>query len=68
MTKQESNDRIYLTDDGTMDTVLRCDRCGEEMRYNYDGSSEGDGEQTYDEFVDWAISDAEKLHDCEETD
>jgi hypothetical protein len=27
---------IELTDDGTMDTVLRCSDCGEEMRYNYD--------------------------------
>ncbi len=27
---------IELTDDGTMDTVLRCSECGEEMRYNYD--------------------------------
>lgn len=29
---------IELTDDGTMDTVLRCSECGEEMRYNYDPS------------------------------
>jgi hypothetical protein len=27
---------IELTDDGTLDTVLRCSDCGEEMRYNYD--------------------------------
>ena len=25
---------IHLTDDGTLDTVLRCSECGEEMRYN----------------------------------
>lgn len=25
---------IELTDDGTMDTVLRCSECGEEMRYS----------------------------------
>ncbi len=29
---------IELTDDGTLDTVLRCSECGEEMRYNYDPS------------------------------
>lgn len=29
---------IELTDDGTLDTVLRCSDCGEEMRYTYDGS------------------------------
>lgn len=27
---------IELTDDGTMDTVLRCSECGEEFRFNYD--------------------------------
>lgn len=25
-----------LTDDGTLDTVVRCSDCGEELRYNYD--------------------------------
>lgn len=29
---------IQLSDDGTMDTVLRCSDCGEEWRYNYDAS------------------------------
>lgn len=28
---------IHLTDDGTLDTVLRCDECGEEFRFNWDG-------------------------------
>lgn len=27
---------IELTDDGTLDTVLRCSECGEEFRFNYD--------------------------------
>lgn len=31
---------IELTDDGTLDTVLRCSRCGKEMRYNYDPSED----------------------------
>ena len=31
---------IELTDDGTLDTVLRCSDCGEEMRYNYDAGFE----------------------------
>ena len=26
---------IHLTDDGTLDTVLRCDGCGREFRGNY---------------------------------
>lgn len=28
---------ITLSDDGTLDTVLRCDECGEEFRFNWDG-------------------------------
>lgn len=63
---------ITLTDDGTMDTVLRCSDCGEEFRYNYDGGVEHDGdnddtrtdEQMYDDFVEWAIEDADSDHDC----
>lgn len=31
---------IELTDDGTLDTVLRCSDCGEEIRYSYDGGEE----------------------------
>lgn len=33
---------ITLTDDGTMDTVLRCDECGEEFRFNWDGAPSDD--------------------------
>jgi len=33
---------IQLTDDGTMDTVLKCSKCGEEMRYNFDGAEDTD--------------------------
>lgn len=29
---------IRLGDDGTMDTVLVCDECGHEARYNYDSN------------------------------
>lgn len=38
-----------LTDDGTFDTVIRCDECGHETRFNYDG--EQSGHDTYNEFV-----------------
>jgi transcription elongation factor Elf1 len=56
---------IELTDDGTMDTVLRCSECGEEFRYNFDpGPDEEDGEDAYNAFVDWAIEDAESEHEC----
>ena len=57
--------RIVLSDDGTMDTVLCCTECGEEMRYNFD--PQPDSEETYDDFVEWAIEDAESDHECEET-
>jgi hypothetical protein len=50
-----------LSDDGTMDTVLVCVSCGAEARYTFDG----DGEESYDAFVEWAIEDAEGDHDHE---
>lgn len=53
-----------LTDDGTLDTVLRCADCGQELRYNFDGESG----QTYDDFVEWALTDADEDHECEEDD
>ena len=44
---------IQLTDDGTMDTVLRCADCGAEMRYNYDPSSSADDlDQRVDDYMD----------------
>lgn len=60
---------IELTDDGTLDTVLRCTECGEEMRYNYDPAAddypiEDAAEDAYDAFVEWAIEDAESEHVC----
>lgn len=63
---------IELTDDGTLDTVLRCSECGEEMRYNYanscadDASDVGsrDDEKSYDEFIEECIEDATAMHEC----
>ena len=52
---------IELTDDGTLDTVLRCSACGEELRYTYMPDNDDD---TYDDFVEWAIDDAESEHEC----
>ena len=62
---------IRLSDDGTMDTVLMCEDCGEEMRYNYDPNDDGPDfngspETGYDAFVAWAIEDAESEHECEQ--
>lgn len=60
--------RMRLGDDGTMDTVIVCADCGEEMRYNYDPSDEYDeditDEQAFADFLDWALDDAESEHEC----
>lgn len=62
---------IRLGDDGTMDTVLVCSKCGEEFRYNFepsndpvDDENDDDGPEAYDDFVKWAISDATEEHEC----
>lgn len=56
-----------LIDDGTMDTVIRCDKCGEEIRFtaaecNSDSEEDGD---TYDNFVQWCIEECEDDHVCD---
>lgn len=53
-----------LRDDGTMDTVIACDRCGEEERYNWDGEGFG----SYDAFVAWALKDFDETHECADED
>lgn len=61
-TQEIKKHKIVLTDDGTMDTVLKCEDCGEEMRYTFmPDDIEG---ETYDEFVKWAIEDCEDEHVC----
>lgn len=69
---------IELTDDGTLDTVLRCSDCGEEFRFNYasghesadddtcsHGKAPADGcEDCYDEWITDCISEIEEEHDC----
>lgn len=68
---------MRLGDDGTMDTVVVCADCGEELRYNFDGHEEGcDGDKgggceeygqgCYSRFCDWALKDAAEEHECEE--
>lgn len=61
---------FILTDDGTLDTVLRCEDCGEEVRYHYDPETDDypagdDATDAYKTFVKWAIEDAESEHECE---
>ncbi len=49
---------ISLTDDGTLDTVLRCDTCAQEFRFNFD---EGD----YDAWVEECVAEVSDEHTCE---
>lgn len=64
-----TNQRMRLGDDGTLDTVIVCEDCGAELRYNYNPSEEQDedttDEEAYEDFIDWALDDAENEHECE---
>ena len=65
---------IELTDDGTLDTVLRCSECGEEFRFNYASQVEfnsdpeerddPDPEKDYELFIQGCIEDVENDHEC----
>lgn len=50
--------KFELSDDGTMDTVVRCTECGQEDRYNFEpgpdadeDADDTDNEAAYDAFV-----------------
>lgn len=69
------SERIRLSSDGTMDTVLVCNECGQEARYTYmpdeacdspEGDSEEEAEQHYEDFIAWAIEDFDSEHECPE--
>lgn len=65
---------IELTDDGTLDTVLRCSECGEEFRFNYEPSVLSDEDsanrrqsadlEDYNIWIDECIADVGEWHDC----
>jgi len=52
----------YLIDDGTLDTVIKVGT--REYRYNYDP----DSGETYEDFIKWALEDAQEFHETESTD
>lgn len=59
-----------LCDDGTLDTVLECDACGEDMRYDstslldgFDGIEGSDAATTYRHDAAHALAEAE--HECD---
>jgi RNase P subunit RPR2 len=64
--EQTMSERIRLSDDGTLDTVLVCRECGAEARYNYDSDNTNDDATDYDAFIEWAIEDFDSEHECEE--
>ena len=60
-----------LEDDGTLDTVITCNKCGRSRSYIFGGEHVNDCNQIasgdcdcYGRFVDWAIYDTEQQHDC----
>lgn len=55
---------IVLTDDGTLDTVLRCTECGEEFRFNYQSDDTAEDGESYDEYVQDRIDEIEAEHEC----
>lgn len=65
-TLRESDD-FAVVDDGTMDTVVQCGACGAEVRYTHQPGPDGDCDETYEEFVAWALADARDSHECDNT-
>ena len=62
-----------LGDDGTLDTILTCDECGNSERYTFDGCEVQDHQEhpvdcvCYPQFVTWAKDDAKAYHECDFT-
>ena len=65
--------KFVSIDDGTLDTVLACDTCGQEERYTWDGDHGQYGCKEdaypghcdcYECFVASAIEDRNDLHEC----
>lgn len=68
-----TDEDIKLSDDGTLDTVFVCGNCTGVIRYTFDPTDypnveDEDDETAYDEFVYWALRDAQDTHECEEFD
>lgn len=61
----------YLIDDGTLDTVIRCE-CGQEHRFNYEpaDNTDTDNDETttgYEDFVADCIAEVADSCECHET-
>lgn len=58
---------FYLSDDGTMDTVVTCKDCGRDCRYTFDGevpTNDAPDRDAYDCFIEWCFEDASETHEC----
>ena len=53
-----------LRDDGTLDTVISCPYCGEELRYTYQTCD--DDATDYDDFVQQCLDDFDEDHECDD--
>lgn len=63
-----------LIDDGTLDTVLLCEECNEEQRYNFSSWYDDDIKEelteqermdAYDSFIDGIIAESNSEHSCQ---
>jgi hypothetical protein len=60
------SEKFSLIDDGTMDTVIECNQCGEWIRYDLDYLGEdAEIELTSDVRFNEASDDAFDWHECE---
>lgn len=59
---------IELTDDGTLDTVIRCSDCGQEYRFTHDATDSSDvhPQVAYMSFVSDCIAEIVEEHECEQ--
>lgn len=56
------NDNTFtLVDDGTLDTVIKCDNCSQEIRFT---GGEVDLNMRHDEWVDYCMAMAKEEHEC----
>jgi len=53
---------FQLIDNGDLDAAVKCDRCGEEFRYQFAQTNFAD----YEAFVEWIFEDATESHDLSE--
>lgn len=64
--------KIALSDDGTLDTVVRCTECGREFRGNFEPGpefpAEDAAEDAYDTYVEEFLTEVSDEHECDKDD